>query len=494
MKLYIDPGTGSMLFTVLIGVIGALIYALRNAAVKTRFWVSGGKRRKSEKDSWPYVIFTDSKRYWNVFEPICDEMEKRRQRLLYLTASEDDPAFAKPYQHVKVEFAGKGNRAYARMNMLRADLVLSSTPGLDVYQWKRSQDVKWYVHIPHQISDLTSYRMFGIDYYDAILLTGAFQRHRIRMLEALRHLPEKELPVTGLPYLDTMLARVQTETAARNHPPVVLVAPSWGKSSIFHRYGESIFDVLLQTDYRIIIRPHPQSFESEKELMDRFMKRYPESGRLRWDRSNDNFGVLKEADLLISDYSGVMIDFSFVFGKPVIYADTSFDPTPYDAVWLKDDPFWLFTVLDRIGTRLIPEKVNQLPAMIEESLHSDALRESREAVRKESWECVGESAVRIADYLMNTRERLAASAGSGICSSGTLLFPHDPAKDGDPGAGNQIHQHSGLQADRAGHKADHGRHHNASRRRHRQQNPHTLRAHDRSGHGGGHGVDSRDRR
>ena len=83
-----------MLFTVLIGVIGALIYALRNAAVKTRFWVSGGKRRKSEKDSWPYVIFTDSKRYWNLFRPICNELEKRQIPALYLTASEDDPALS----------------------------------------------------------------------------------------------------------------------------------------------------------------------------------------------------------------------------------------------------------------------------------------------------------------------------------------------------------------------------------------------------------------
>ena len=34
MMFYIDPGTGSMLFTILIGVIGAAIYALRNSWVK----------------------------------------------------------------------------------------------------------------------------------------------------------------------------------------------------------------------------------------------------------------------------------------------------------------------------------------------------------------------------------------------------------------------------------------------------------------------------
>ena len=76
MRLYIDPGTGSMLFTILIGVLGALIYALRNVLVKARFLFSGGKGAKSDDHEYPYVIFTDSKRYWNVFEPICDEDRK----------------------------------------------------------------------------------------------------------------------------------------------------------------------------------------------------------------------------------------------------------------------------------------------------------------------------------------------------------------------------------------------------------------------------------
>ena len=77
MRFYIDPGTGSMLFTILIGVLGAAIYALRNAFMKIRFYFSGGKKEKGSDTNIPIAIFTDSKRYWNVFEPICDELEKR---------------------------------------------------------------------------------------------------------------------------------------------------------------------------------------------------------------------------------------------------------------------------------------------------------------------------------------------------------------------------------------------------------------------------------
>ena len=51
MTLYIDPGTGSMLFTILIGIIGAGIYSLRMLLIKLRFTLSGGKVETSIKKS-----------------------------------------------------------------------------------------------------------------------------------------------------------------------------------------------------------------------------------------------------------------------------------------------------------------------------------------------------------------------------------------------------------------------------------------------------------
>ena len=44
MRLYIDPGTGSMLFAILIGIIGALNYLLKSWIVKLRFILRGGKK------------------------------------------------------------------------------------------------------------------------------------------------------------------------------------------------------------------------------------------------------------------------------------------------------------------------------------------------------------------------------------------------------------------------------------------------------------------
>ena len=69
-----------------------------------------------------------------------------------------------------------------------------------------------------------------------------------------------------------------------------------------------MIDSLIATGYRIIIRPHPQSFTSDKEVIDPLLVKYPDSDMLKWDREADNFDSLNEADILISDFSSVVFD------------------------------------------------------------------------------------------------------------------------------------------------------------------------------------------
>jgi len=405
MRFYIDPGTGSMLFTILIGVLSAGIYAFRNSLIKLRFFFSGGRQQKKQKESSPFVIFSDNKRYWNVFEPICQEFEHRGVPLIYMTASPDDPAFQKNFDHIKCEFIGEGNRAFAKLNMLSADILISTTPGLDVFQWKRSRDVKWYVHIPHMANDLTLYRMFGLDYYDAILCSGEYQVKQIRELEALRQLPRKELVMTGITYMDAMRSRLRTLPENRSVVTTVLLAPSWGTSAILSKYGNRIIDALLATGYHIIIRPHPQSYISEKNMIVALMHQYPECPQLEWNRDNDNFEVLSRADLMISDFSGVIFDFSLVFDKPIIYTDTSFDPAPYDACWLQESP-WTFQMLPCIGQQLTEEKLPCIKEMIDSCLQEPKYQEGRDRARKETWENPGMAAVLTVDYLLKKYSQL----------------------------------------------------------------------------------------
>lgn len=402
MFLYIDPGTGSMLFTILIGVIGAAIYFFRNLFMKFKFFISGGKVEKNV-NKIPYVIYSDHKRYWNVFEPICDEFERREIPLVFYTSSEDDPALKKEYKYVKCEFIGEGNKGFAKLNMLNACIVLSTTPGLDVYQWKRSKDVNYYVHIPHAVGDLTLYRCFGLDYYDAVLTSGDYQINQLRNLEKLRNLPAKDMVNVGLAYMDVNKARLNgLEPLPESDNVTVLVAPSWGKSAILSKFGEKFIDAVLKTGYKVIVRPHPQSFTSEKDMIEGLMNKYPQ---VEWNRDNDNFEVLRKSDIMISDFSGVIFDYFLIFDKPVMFADTSFDKAPYDAWWL-DEPLWSFSILPKIGMQLKEEDFDKMKAVIDECLNSAELMKNRKQISDECWTHKGEGAVKTVDYLVNKYEEL----------------------------------------------------------------------------------------
>ena len=397
--LYIDPGTGSMLFTVLLGVIGAGLYSLRMLFIKLRFKLSGGKAEVNDKKI-PFVIFSDDKRYWSIFEPICRELDKMGKDVVYLTPSPDDAALNCPYEHVKAECIPNESKLYTRLNFLNASIVFATTPGLNVYQWKRSRDVDYYVHIPHAPGDITRYRMFGIDYYDAILLSGEYQVEDVRALEELRGLPQKELVKVGIPYLDEMVKKLEEKGPAEEHPRTVLLAPSWGPSAIFGVYGGKIIGELLKTGYKVIVRPHPQSLTSEKDMIAKLMEEYPESEQLEWNRDTDNFEVLRR-----SDFSGVVFDFSFIYDKPVIYTNPDFDMGLYDAWWLKK-PLWTTSALKRIGCELNEDNIDNLKGVIDACIDDPKYAEARRAAKAETGEHSGEGAKRAAEYLVQKYEEL----------------------------------------------------------------------------------------
>ena len=403
MVFYIDPGTGSMLFTVLLGIVGASIYSLRMLFIKLRYKFGGGKVEKLGKKI-PFVIFSDNKRYWNVFAPICRRLSAYGKEILYITASPDDPALECELENFKAEYVA-GNKLYTRLNFLEANIVLSTTPGLDVYQWKRSKSVDLYIHIPHAASEIILYRMFGIDYYDAIMLSGDYQAKNIRDLETLRDLPEKELVMVGIPYMDEMAKRLEAAGPAPAHPRTVLLAPSWGSSALLSVYGGKIIDVLLKTGYHVIVRPHPQSFTSEKEMMDKLMKAYPESKQLEWNRDTDNFEVLRRSDILISDFSGVIFDFTLVYDKPVIYTDPKFDLSLYDAWWL-DDELWTVSALKRLGMQLTDDNMENLKELIDTCIADPSFSDGRRCVKEETWAHFGQGAEQATGYLIKKYESL----------------------------------------------------------------------------------------
>ena len=401
--LYIDPGTGSALFSILIGAAATLYFLSRAVIIKLKVILSGGKVLKAAQFAFPYVIYCEGKQYWNVFKPVLEEFEKREITILYLTSAEDDPVFSIAWGFVNAEFIGEGNRAFARLNLLQANICLMTTPGLNVYQLKRSKMTGHYSHVVHAPTDATTYRLFGLDYFDSVLLTGDYQAEDLKTLEHQRNIPKKQYVTVGCSYLDEYTNKIKELPKEENHIFTVLVSPSWGSSALLSRYGEKLLDPLVNTAYRIIVRPHPQSKKSEADVLERLSLRYGE--KIIWDYKSDNIYSLSKADIMISDFSGIIYDYMFLFDKPIIYVKQGMDIRAYDADDLGENAagrLWIFRTLEKTGIELKEEQFETIGELIRNTSDSETLKEARKKAREEAWQFPGEAGKRIAGFMIET--------------------------------------------------------------------------------------------
>ena len=403
LPLYIDPGTGSMLFSILIGAAATLFFLGKAAILKLKLLFSAKKNGVASTDTnyKQYVIYNEGLQYWNVFKPVCDEFEKRQIELTYYTSAQNDPCFEQNYKFVKPEFIGEGNMAFVRLNMLSAGVVLMTTPGLQVYQLKRSKKVKHYAHVLHAASDATMYRLFGIDYFDSVLLSGDYQKNDIIILEKQRDIKSKELVTVGCPYLDTLNEKIKSIKIEENQTFTVLVSPSWGQSSLLTKYGEKLLAPLAKTGWNIIIRPHPQSKKSEPEILKRLEEMYKNCTNVSWDYERDNIYSMKKSDIMISDFSGIIYDYTFLCDKPVIYVNANLDLRPYDAYDIDGGKnIWQFKTLKEIGIELDDSNFESIESIIKNATDSADLAEKRKKAKQEAWMHQSEAGKNIVEFMI----------------------------------------------------------------------------------------------
>jgi CDP-glycerol glycerophosphotransferase (TagB/SpsB family) len=252
--------------------------------------------------------------------------------------------------------------------------------------------------------------MFGIDYFDSILLTGDYQAGGIRALEKLRGIPEKKLLSVGCPYLDVYREKMKEIPAEENHPFTVLVTPSWGPSALLARFGSHLLDPLVKTSWRIIVRPHPQSKKSETSVLENLKERYRDNTNLEWDYERENIYSLKKADIMISDFSGIIFDYAFLCDKPVMYVKKGIDLRPYDADDLGDNAaneLWQFKILEQIGVELQEAYFDRIAEVIKNVSDNAELHLARRKAREDAWQHQGEAGKRIADFMLETVRGLA---------------------------------------------------------------------------------------
>jgi hypothetical protein len=412
LPAYIDPGTGSMLFSLLTGLAVTVFFFVKNIMVKIKGGFLLNDTAKKQTGRHSLVIYSEGKHYWNVFKPVLEELSRRKIPCAYYTSGEDDPGLSASRPPVHADYIGRGNAAYRFLNFLEADICLTTTPGLDVFQFKRSPGVRHYAHILHMVTDASSYRLFGIDYYDSVFLTGEYQKKDIRILEEKRGLPEKKLFVTGCTYLDVMAEHLAGLPAKEpGNTKTVLVAPSWGPNGILTRYGLKMLMPLAKSSYHVILRPHPQSMISEKKRIEELRAALDSYVNVEWNSDAENLTALSRADALISDFSGIIFDYAFLFGRPVLYPRFDFDRRPYDMADIEAEA-WTFRAIREIGFPFPEESFGGIEKILDGLI--DAGKEKEDVIgrlREEAYMYPGEAGRRAVDALEIIRGELKKGEG-----------------------------------------------------------------------------------
>ena len=209
---YLDPGSGSLLLSSVVAVFASVVFFIKNFFYKLTspstllsggFSPRGGGGNSTLRDH--IVFYSEGKQYYFTFKPILDALDSLKHPYTYLTSGEDDPALAREGSQSFGTFTyiGEGNKAYIKLNTLRADICVLTTPGLNVLQIKRSRGVRHYCHIVHSLTPMT-YRAFGLDYFDSVLVANEIQKDFVREVEAAHDVKRKYIGVIGSTYLDEL--------------------------------------------------------------------------------------------------------------------------------------------------------------------------------------------------------------------------------------------------------------------------------------------------
>ena len=103
---------------------------------------------------------------------------------------------------------------------------------------------------------------------------------------------------------------------------------------------------------------------------------------------------------MVSDFSGVVFDFAFVFLRPVVTLAYELDKRGFDAFSLPH-PSWESQAVADLGHRLDPAELEQLPGIIEKLASDKTFPQRILRIREASVANFGHAAAPVVDTILN---------------------------------------------------------------------------------------------
>ena len=355
------------------------------------------------------VFYSEKSGYYRNYRAVIEQLLQRSNLTIhYITSDPDDIIFklAQEQPRIKPYYIGE-KKLITLMMKMDADMVVMTMPDLESFHIKRSyvrKDIE-YVYLFHaMVSTHMIYRKGAFDHYDTIFCVGPHHNREIRETERLYGLPAKKLVDFGYPLLDDLLEQYGS-LEKRADKPRLLIAPSHHEGNIMDSCLDDILAELLEKDWQVIVRPHPQYVRRNPGRVEELKQRYAGQKNLLFETDFATNESQYTSDILITDWSGISMEYSFVTRHPCIFINTPMkvlnpEYTRYQAVPA------LLEVRGKIGVCFEPTDVAGIAAAAEGMLSGAVLPPEEVAAIAEQYVYhIGESGRIGARYIIEALQK-----------------------------------------------------------------------------------------
>ena len=349
------------------------------------------------------VFYSEKNGFYKYFKNVIEFILNKTDIVIhYISGDPDDEVFKMSSDKFRTYYIGE-NKLIVLMMKLEADIMVMTTPDLQTYHLKKSlvQDNIEYIYMDHAMGDVNlSYRKHALDNFSTIFVPNELTEKEIRAEEKLYNLPAKNIVRTGYGLIDDMIENYKSSNKSENAVKEILIAPSWQQDNLIDLCIDGILDKILGKGWHVILRPHPQYVRHFGEKLNEIKDKYKDSEDFELQTDFSSNKTVFDADVLMTDWSGIAYEYSFTTLKPTLYINTPMKIMNPDYEELGIEPFDI-TVRDEIGISVDTDKLNQLDAVVNRLLNDEVYSpDSIAKVRDKYLDNIGKSGEVGARYII----------------------------------------------------------------------------------------------
>ena len=274
--------------------------------------------RQINKDKPKIIFYSENKAYVKYAYILIDVIKKKYPNKIYYVSSDIDDQVND--MNIRNIYIGKGVLMQYFFLTIKSDNIFLTLTDLDNTVVKKNRFVKNYIYFFHgAVSTTKVYTSTAFDNYDTILCNGDHHVKEIELRENLYNLKKKRLIKSGYSYFDYLHYKLNKNNDDINE---ILIAPSWNKNKRYfiNENFDKIIDKLINTGFKVRFRPHPENLKRSQNYLNSIKKKY--NGEMFiYDDDPENYSAFEKAKCLITDNSGISIEFLLLMKRPIIYFD-----------------------------------------------------------------------------------------------------------------------------------------------------------------------------